>query len=84
MLESARLYPRVIRATGTSNQIAELAAIGWLSFDEAETLRVTMEHLRERKMMASLVTRRSEGDIDTADTARIFRERIGIVGNNRS
>ena len=84
VLASARLYPRVIRATGTSEQISELEAIGWLPAGEAETLRDTMERLRERRMMTSLVAHRAASEIDTAVTAGIFGERIGAVGGGRS
>ena len=77
VLSCARLYPRVIQATGTSQQIGELTAIDWLSEAEAATLDATMERLRERKMMASLVTQAPAEAIDTDGPARIFDERIG-------
>ena len=84
VLVSARLYPRVIQATGTLEQISELEAIGWLPAGEAKTLRDTMERLRERRMMASLVAHRAASEIDTAATAGIFSERIGAIDGGRS
>jgi glutamate-ammonia-ligase adenylyltransferase len=77
VLTSARLYPRVIRAVGTAEQISELSAIGWLSADEANTMTTTMARLREQKMTAALLTRRGSEEIDTSGTAALFKERLG-------
>ena len=80
VLASARLYPRVIRATGTADQITELAAIGWLSGQEADILRSTLDHLRQQKLMASLVTGDSLATIDTQAAAQVFADRMGADG----
>ena len=79
VLASARLFPRVIRATGTAAQLAELAAIGWLPGDETDTLLTTMARLRERKMKASLLVHGVQDEIDTSAAAHIFTRRLGAV-----
>ena len=71
VLSSARLYPRVIRATGTSAQVAELEAIGWLSAEDARVLGQTEEDLRQHKMMAALERNPGETLTDTRGSARI-------------
>ena len=82
VLASARLYPRVIRATGTETQLAELAAIGWLSSDEAEQLQTTMTGLREQKLMAALIGKQGMRDIDTQKTAKICARKLGTKAPN--
>jgi glutamate-ammonia-ligase adenylyltransferase len=78
VLASARLYPRVIRATSTTQQITELAAIAWLSEEEAGILQSTMDQLRQQKLMASLVTGGSFAAIDTEASARVFSSRLAV------
>ena len=77
VLTSARLYPRVIQATGTDSQIGELAAIGWLDGDHASTLQSTMDRLRELKLREALVGRNPDTVIDTRESARICDEKLG-------
>ena len=78
VLASARLYPRVIRATATAQQITELAAIAWLSEEEAGILQSTMDQLRQQKLMASLVTGGSLATINTEAAARVFSSRLAL------
>jgi glutamate-ammonia-ligase adenylyltransferase len=76
VLASARLYPRVIRATGTAEQLEELASIGWLSEDEMTVLRDTMMLLREQRLMAVLVRDEAAPEIDSARTEAIFNAKM--------
>jgi len=80
VLSSARLYPRVIQATGTLAQLQELEAIGWLSRDEYEVLAECMRQLRRHRMMSALLPGPQEYDIATDGAARIFSERLGGPG----
>jgi glutamate-ammonia-ligase adenylyltransferase len=68
VLASARRYPRVIQATGTREQLQELAAIGWLERGQAEHLIETMDCLRQQRLMAVLVGA-SDTDCPGLDTA---------------
>jgi glutamate-ammonia-ligase adenylyltransferase len=77
VLISARLYPRVIRATGTTTQIDELTAIGWLNEVQANTLQTTMARLREQKLMEVLVGKQNSDDIDTSKAAAVCAEKLG-------
>jgi glutamate-ammonia-ligase adenylyltransferase len=54
VLASARRYPRVIQATGTREQLLELAAIGWLETGQAQHLLETMDCLRQQRLMSVL------------------------------
>jgi glutamate-ammonia-ligase adenylyltransferase len=76
VLASARLYPRVIRATGTRRQLEELASIGWLDPEQARKLLETMDCLRQGRLVAVLA-----GDAPTdcpgrAAAARIFDAKL--------
>jgi len=77
VLVSARLYPRVIRATGTQKQIDELTAIAWLSAEQANTLQTAMARLREQKLMEVLIGKQNSEDIDTLDAAEVCAEKLG-------
>ena len=72
-----RCFPRVIRATGTSGQIDELAAIGWLEPEQATALQDTMRVLREEKLMAALVSELQADEVETRATAELFARRLG-------
>lgn len=82
VLTSARLYPRLIRATGTASQIAELASISWLSEEEAGVLKTTMECLRQQKLMACLVSGETGKPVDTTSVAEIFSRLLGSGHDN--
>jgi glutamate-ammonia-ligase adenylyltransferase len=77
VLSCARLYPRVIQATGTLAQLGELEAIGWLSRSEYETLADCMRQLRRSRMMSSLLPGFLAPEIDTRTAAALFAERMG-------
>ena len=77
VLASARLYPRVIRATGTRAQLEELAAIGWLEKEEAKVLQQTMEVLRRQRLKASLLSRADDMLPETGAAAAIFNKKTG-------
>jgi glutamate-ammonia-ligase adenylyltransferase len=77
VLSSARLYPRVIQATGTLAQLRELEAIGWLGRGEYEVLAACMRELRRLRMMSALLPGPQEGDLATDAAARIFSGRMG-------
>lgn len=76
VLSTACQYPRVIRATGTLAQLAELEAVGWLTAEEAATLGRTMRCLRNNRMMQSLLPGAAQEAGDTAAVARIFAARL--------
>ena len=76
VLANARLYPRVIRATGTGHQISELASIGWLEESEARQLLDTMAGLRHQKLMAALIKDHPEGGSGMQESASIFRHKL--------
>ena len=73
VLVSARLYPRVIQATGTLAQLRELHSIAWLTDEEHAALESTLLRLRSRRMMASLTRSEPSGSIDSEETAAIFK-----------
>ena len=74
VLVSARLYPRVIQATGTLTQLRELQSIAWLSAQEHDALENTLTQLRSGRMTASLTQDDPAAAIDTEETAEIFKE----------
>ena len=74
VLVSARLYPRVIQATGTLTQLRELQSIAWLSEQEHDALENTLTQLRSGRMTASLTQDDPAAAIDTEETAEIFKE----------
>jgi glutamate-ammonia-ligase adenylyltransferase len=80
VLSNARLYPRVIQATGTLAQLAELEAIGWLCPEDAAELADTMRRLRSKRMMQSLLRGNGSdsGAEDSPATARITADRLGL------
>jgi glutamate-ammonia-ligase adenylyltransferase len=80
VLTTARVYPRVIRATGTLAQLQELESIGWLSAEEEAVLSETMRRLRSSRMLSVLLPGEAASPTDTAAAGRIFRERIGDPG----
>lgn len=77
VLANARLYPRVIRATGTSRQISELASIDWLDEKEAQQLLNTMARLRQQKLMAALIKDQPETNAGMQECAHIYRQKMG-------
>ena len=77
VLGSARLFPRVIHATGTLPQLNELMSIGWLVKDEARTLQETVRLLRQRRLMASLVPGERADPVDTRASEGIFKCKMG-------
>jgi len=77
VLGSARLFPRVIHATGTLPQLNELMSIGWLTAEEARTLQETARLLRQRRMMASLVPGEQADPADTRASEGIFKCKMG-------
>ncbi|MDX1381096.1 MAG: bifunctional [glutamate--ammonia ligase]-adenylyl-L-tyrosine phosphorylase/[glutamate--ammonia-ligase] adenylyltransferase, partial [Xanthomonadales bacterium] len=78
VLSSARLYPRVIQATGTLAQLAELEAIGWLEKDDAAALAETMRRLRSGRMMQTLLRSGDSDAVDTARSASVTADRLGL------
>jgi len=72
VLASARLYPRVIQATGTRRQLEELASIGWLDPKQARVLLETMDCLRQQRLMAELVGEGATPCPGQVDAAAIF------------
>ena len=77
VLANARMYPRVIQATGTLPQLRELESIGWLSAPEQAVLGDTMRRLRNNRMLSVLLPGAEESPVDTAEAALIFRDRLG-------
>jgi glutamate-ammonia-ligase adenylyltransferase len=77
VLSNARIYPRVIQATGTLPQLRELESIGWLSTEQRAVLTDSMSRLRDNRMLGVLLPDAPEVNVDTARAARIFRERLG-------
>jgi glutamate-ammonia-ligase adenylyltransferase len=77
VLVSARLYPRVLQATATLDQLRELTAIGWLSEEDGSILQDAVHHLRQQGMMASLLPGQPAEPCDTGPSARIFERRLG-------
>jgi len=77
VLVSARLYPRVLQATGTLDQLRELTSVGWLSEEEGSILEDTACHLRQQRMMASLLPGEPAESLDTGPSDGIFEQRLG-------
>jgi glutamate-ammonia-ligase adenylyltransferase len=77
VLSCARLYPRVIQATGTLAQLGELEAVGWLGRPEYEVLADCMRQLRRSRMMSVLLPGSRTPQIDTRAAADLFVERLG-------
>ena len=77
ILTSAQTFPRVLQATSTLRQIAQLKSIGWLAPDEAEVLEQTARDLSLRRMMASLVPGETAPPLDTQASAQIFEHKLG-------
>jgi len=76
VLASARLYPRVIQATGTRSQLRELAAIGWLQEPQAHALLETMDCLRQARMIAVLTGTAAADCPGRAAAAQIFERKL--------
>jgi glutamate-ammonia-ligase adenylyltransferase len=77
VLASARRFPRVIQVTGTREQLAELAAIGWLDAAPADALLDTMDCLRRQRLMAELVGDPGGDCPGLAAAAAVFRQKLG-------
>jgi glutamate-ammonia-ligase adenylyltransferase len=77
VLVSARLFPRVLRATGTLHQLRELMSIGWLTAEEARSLEDTACLLRQQRMMMSLTQEEHCTLADTTAAADIFKCKMG-------
>jgi len=77
VLTSAHRFPQVLSATGTLPQITRLKAIGWLTEDEASGLEKTMSELQQQRMIASLAPGEQLPSVDTRESARIFKLRLG-------
>ncbi|MBT8047689.1 MAG: bifunctional [glutamate--ammonia ligase]-adenylyl-L-tyrosine phosphorylase/[glutamate--ammonia-ligase] adenylyltransferase [Xanthomonadales bacterium] len=77
VLSSARLFPRVIQATGTLHQLQELMAIGWLTEAEAQTLLNTVRQLRQQRMMTYLERQKTPQAIATGDARAVFVRKMG-------
>ena len=77
VLVSARLFPRVLRATGTLSQLGELMSIGWLSAEQARSLQDTACSLRQQRMMKSLAQAEQPVQADTTAAADIFKCKMG-------
>ena len=77
ILASAHSFPKVLKATGTLPQIAQLESIGWLTEDEALGLEQTVSKLRQQRMIASLVPGERLSPVDTQESARIFEHKLG-------
>jgi glutamate-ammonia-ligase adenylyltransferase len=80
VLASARLYPRVLQATGTLAQLNELMSIGWLTKQEISILKSTAIALRQQRLMASLIQGKSIEAADTSKAAEIFERKLGSRG----
>jgi len=80
VLANARIYPRVIQATGTLPQLRELESIGWLSAPEQAALSDTMRRLRNNRMLSVLLPGAEESLVDTDEATIIFRDRLGNHG----
>jgi len=76
VLASARLFPRVLQATGTLAQLRELTSIGWLTPQENSTLRETAHVLRQQRMMAALLKTDIGHVPDTTASAEIFQRKM--------
>ncbi len=77
VLASAQTFPKVLKATGTLPQIAQLKAIGWLTEDEACELQQTISKLRQQRMISSLLPGERLSPADTQESARIFEHKLG-------
>ena len=77
VLVSARLFPRVLRATGTLRQLRELKSIGWLTAEEARSLEDTACLLHQQRMMMSLTQEEHCTLADTTAAADIFKCKMG-------
>ncbi len=77
VLTYARIYPRVIHATGTLSQLDELASIGWLMQEEAAVLQNTVRQLRQQRTMSSLLPGEPLEPLDTCAAAEICRQKLG-------
>ena len=77
VLCTARLYPRVLNATGTLRQLDELSSIGWLTDPEANELKDTARLLRRQRMMTSLVQDEDSKPVNTKDSAELFIRKMG-------
>ena len=78
ILASAEAYPRVLRATGTLDQLAQLSSISWLTREEAGVLEETVRRLSLQRMNASLLPGEESQPPDTPASARIFELKLGI------
>jgi len=77
VLANAAAFPRILRATGTVPQLAELAAIAWLSPAECATLTATVRALRGQRMLATLLPGREATPVDSSASAALFAARLG-------
>ncbi len=77
VLTSAQTFPKVLKATGTLPQIAQLKLIGWLTEDEAFGLEQIVSKLRQQRMISSLVPGERLSPADTQESARTFERKLG-------
>jgi glutamate-ammonia-ligase adenylyltransferase len=82
VLANARAYPRVIQATGTIAQLAELEAVGWLDAADARDLAATLRTLRNDRMLGSLVPDRGPALPESDAAARIASALLAKAGDS--
>jgi glutamate-ammonia-ligase adenylyltransferase len=76
MLSTARLYPRVIRATGTLPALHELQDIGWLTDEEYSALEQSYRDLRRNRLISVLLPVEDGPPNDTSASARVYRDKL--------
>jgi hypothetical protein len=53
-----------------------LLSIGWLTAEDARTLQNTVRHLRQQRLMASLLREDVPEQLDTRAAADVFRRKM--------
>jgi glutamate-ammonia-ligase adenylyltransferase len=80
VLSSALTHPRVLQATGSLAQLAQLSCIGWLTNEEADLLSDMARKLCQQRMMAVLTPGEATSVSGTLASAQIFEHLLGGSG----
>jgi glutamate-ammonia-ligase adenylyltransferase len=78
ILSSAQAFPRLLQASSTLAQLAELRAIGWLNRDEAGKLEGMARELGQYQMMSTLLGQQTSARPDTLVSAEIYQDKFKI------
>jgi len=83
VLATAANHPSVLQATATMEQLHRLAAVGWISADEARTLEQTARALHQQRMLTTLTGAAHRQETATGAAAAVFERLLGSIAEQQ-